>query len=104
MTTAQTEARFFYPNRMGRIILHSMRIELGPAQLLAVVQAAGHERLLSPMPLGNFEKNFPFQTLSALMAATEPVFGVRAGRQPNPRGGRAPGHGPGRPFLWWCRW
>jgi len=88
MTTASTEPNYFYPNRMGRIILHSMRIEMGPAQLLAVLQAAGHERLLSTMPLGNFEKRFPFQTVSDLQAATETVFRVRAGRQLNQRVGR----------------
>jgi hypothetical protein len=40
------------------------------------------------MPLGNFEKRFPFQTVSDLQAATETVFGVRAGRQLNLRIGR----------------
>lgn len=71
---------YFYPNRMGRIILHSMRQELGPQRLLEVLRVAGHERLLSTMPLGNFDKRFPFQTVSDLQAATETVFGPRGGR------------------------
>ncbi len=40
------------------------------------------------MPLGNFEKRFPFQTISDLQAASQQVFGVRAGRQVNLRVGR----------------
>ena len=88
MTTPISNGLYYYPNRMGRIILSSMRNELGAAQLLAVLRAAGHERLLSTMPLGNFDKRFPFQTVSDLQAATENVFGVRAGRQMNQRVGR----------------
>ena len=88
MTTAPTDKQYFYPNRMGRIILHSMRQELGASQLLSVLQTSGHQRLLSTMPLGNFEKHFPFQTVSDLQTATEKVFGMRAGRQLNQRVGR----------------
>lgn len=88
MTDQPANSNYFYPNRMGRIILHSMRQELGPQRVLEVLRVAGHERLLSTMPLGNFEKRFPFQTVSDLQAATETVFGVRAGRQLNLRIGR----------------
>ena len=88
MSTTPANGQYFYPNRMGRIILSSMRNELGATQLLAVLKAAGLERLLSTMPLGNFDKRFPFQTVSDLQAATETVFGVRAGRQMNQRVGR----------------
>src|SRR5438270_10470507 len=88
MSTSAANQPYFYPNRMGRIILNSMRNELGAAQLLAVLRVAGHERLLSTMPLGNFEKHFPFQTVSDMQAATEQVFGTRAGRQMNQRVGR----------------
>jgi hypothetical protein len=65
-----------------------MRNELGAAQLLSVLRTAGHERLLSTMPLGNFEKCLPFQRVRDLQAAREQVFGVRAGRQVNLRVGR----------------
>lgn len=88
MSEQASTNHYFYPNRMGRIILHSMRQELGPQRLLEVLRVAGHERLLSTMPLGNFEKRFPFQTVSDLQAATEGVFGPRGGRQLNLRIGR----------------
>ncbi len=88
MTAAPVNARYFYPNRMGRILLLSMKKELGAEQVLNVLRTAWHERLLSTMPLGNFEKRFPFETVSAMQSATEDVFGVRAGRQINHRVGR----------------
>jgi len=88
MSATPTTEKFFYPNRMGRIILYSMKQELGVEQMLNVLRTAGHERLLSTMPLGNFDKRFPFETVSALQSATEEVFGVRAGRQINHRVGR----------------
>jgi hypothetical protein len=88
MTSAPIDGHYFYPNRMGRIILNSMRNELGAPQLEAVLRAAGHEPLLSAMPSSNFERGFPFQTVSDMQAATEQVFGVRAGRQMNLRVGR----------------
>ena len=40
MSAPATNGSYFYPNRMGRIILSSMRNELGPTQLLAVLKAA----------------------------------------------------------------
>src|SRR4029079_3967618 len=79
---------YFYPNRMGRIILSSMRSELGPDHLPEVLRAAGHEQYLDKLPLGNLDRQFPFETVSQLQAAAEQVFGVRAGRQANYRIGR----------------
>jgi len=88
MTDTPPPTNFFYPNRMGRIILQSMKQELGPQSFLEVLQAAGLERLIGTLPLNNFDKRFPFEDVSALQAATEQVFGVRAGRLRNVRIGR----------------
>jgi len=73
---------------MGRIILSSMRSELGPEHLPEVLRAAGYEQYLEKLPLGNLDRQFPFETVSQLQAAAEQVFGVRAGRQANYRIGR----------------
>jgi predicted hydrocarbon binding protein len=88
MSQAPAVPRYFYPNRMGRIILNSMRSELGPDQLPEVLRAAGQEQYLDRMPLGNLERQFPFETVSQLQVASEQIFGVRAGRQANYRIGR----------------
>lgn len=82
------DAPYYYPNRMGRIILLSMKKELGSERLNEVLRVAGHESLLTHLPPGNLEKKFPFETVSALQAATEQVFGARAGHQINYRVGR----------------
>ena len=88
MSQSAAPARYFYPNRMGRIILSAMRSELGPDHLPEVLRAAGQEQYLEKMPLGNLERQFPFETVSRLQAGAEQVFGVRAGRQANYRIGR----------------
>ncbi len=88
MSVPTAPATYYYPNRMGRIVLQSMKRELGPESFLEVLHVASLERLISTMPLNNFDKRFPFEHVSALQAATEQVFGVRAGRQRNLRIGR----------------
>jgi hypothetical protein len=88
MTTQPANGSYFYPNRMGRIIFMSMRKELGLDRLKEVLQAAGLQHLSSGLLPSNLEKRFSFENISALQAATEQVFGVRAGRQINHRVGR----------------
>jgi predicted hydrocarbon binding protein len=75
---------------MGRIILNSMRQVLGADGLQAVLAGAGLERLLTTKSLAGagFERRFPFETVSALQAATEAAYGERAGRQLNYRIGQ----------------
>lgn len=89
MPTVALNGSFYYPNRMGRIILLSMRNHLGPQRLTEVLRAAGQERLINTRVLPNsLDKDFPFETISALQAAPEQVFGTRAGRYINYRVGR----------------
>ncbi len=88
MTSPTKPARYYYPNRMGRIILASMKQVLGAERTLEVLRVASQERLLTTKSLGGFDKRFPFETVSALQAATEAVFGMRAGRQLNYRIGQ----------------
>ncbi len=81
--------RYFYPNRMGRIILASMRRELGPERLDEVLRAAGQGQLMVTATLpNNLEKRFAFETISALQAGTEQIFGAQQGRQISYRVGR----------------
>ena len=88
MSQAPTTGHYFYPNRMGRIILSSMRTVLAPDRLPEVLRAAGQGQYLDKLPQGNLDRQFPFETVSQLQAASEQVFGVRAGRQANYRIGR----------------
>ena len=88
MSTQTLSGKFAYPNRMGRIILASMRQELQAERLAEVLAMAGLSYLAAHPPPGNLERRFPFESVSALQAATEQVFGVKAGRQLNYRIGR----------------
>jgi predicted hydrocarbon binding protein len=89
MPTGNLSGPFFYPNRMGRIILASMKKELGLERLTEVLRVAGVSHLANTGSLpANLDKRFAFETVSALQAATEQVFGTRAGRTLNYRIGR----------------
>ncbi len=79
--------QFFYPNRMGRIILTAMESAMGREPFLEVLNAAGLAQL-QKLPPSTLERKFPFEWVAALQEATERVFGERAGRNLNARVGR----------------
>lgn len=87
MTEAANET-YYYPNRMGWIILRSMKNQLGPERMAEVLRVAGLSQLGTGWLPRNLDKRFSFETISALQAATEQVFGTRAGRYINYRIGR----------------
>lgn len=81
MLTASLEGPFFYPNRVGRIIPASMNKELGGDSPAEVLRVAGQSQLANTGALpANLDKRFPFRPINGLQAATEQLFGVRAGR------------------------
>jgi predicted hydrocarbon binding protein len=80
---------YYYPNRMGRVILASMRQELGTDRLKDVLEAAGYPQLsTSGLLPNNLDKKFAFETIAALQAGVEQVFGIKVGRQINYRIGK----------------
>lgn len=81
---------YYYPNRMGRVILASMRKELGADGLKDVLHASGYPQLTTSGLLpNNLDKKFAFETIAALQAGVEQVFGIKAGRQINYRIGQS---------------
>lgn len=79
---------YYYPNRMGRIVLQSMETVLGRERLEEVVAAAGLEHLINPLPTGTLDKKFDFEWVSGLQEAVEKVYGEKVGRSLNLRVGR----------------
>lgn len=79
--------KFFYPNRMGRVILLSMENALGREPLNEVLKAANLDAL-QKLPPNNLDKKFPFEWVAALQEATEKIYGEREGRELNKRVGR----------------
>lgn len=80
--------KYFYPNRIGRIILQSMETVFGKDRLEEVLLAGGLGHINKPLPPGNLDKRFPFEYVGGLMAAIEKVYGERAGRAMQARVGR----------------
>jgi predicted hydrocarbon binding protein len=76
-----TDDAFYYPNRIGRVILQAMEQAWGPEQLAQVLQQAGLPDLIDHYPPNNLKLQFPFEAVSGLQAATEALFGEQDGRQ-----------------------
>ena len=85
MDVAEEEKQsYFYPNRIGRIILTAMEKEIGREQLDEVLRIGNLEEL-QKLPPSNLDRKFPFERVSALQAATEVTYGTKAGRSMNYR-------------------
>ena len=86
MTDSQS---FFYPNRMGRIILLSMEEVMGRNGVHAVLKLASLHSLLDNYPADDSERAFPFSTVSSITNMLEQVYGPHGGRGLAVRIGRA---------------
>jgi predicted hydrocarbon binding protein len=74
-----TEA-FYYPNKMGRIILQSMEEVIGHIGVNAVLNLANLNYRINNYPPNNLEKGFTFIELSKIQEALEGLYGPRGGR------------------------
>ena len=86
MTTSEI---FYYPNRMGRIILLSMEEVMGRNGVNALLNLASLSPLIETYPSDNTELAFPFTTLSSLTSMLEHAYGPHGGRGLALRVGRA---------------
>ena len=80
---------YYYPNRMGRIILLSMEEVMGHIGVNAVLRLASYPSLIDNYPPDNTEHAFPFSTLSGMLGMMEQVYGPHGGRGLALRVGRA---------------
>ena len=80
---------YYYPNKMGWVILRAMKNQLGEDRLKEVMRVAGMSTQMSTGFLPRtLDRRFSFETIAALQIATEKVFGVKAGRYLNNRIGK----------------
>jgi len=86
MITSET---FYYPNRMGRIILLSMEEVMGRNGVNAVLKLASLPRLIENYPSDTTELAFPFKTLGSITDMLEHAYGPHGGRGLALRIGRA---------------
>ena len=69
MSAAPPDNQFFYPNKMGRIILIALEEVMGRNGVNAVLNLAGLKHLINNYPPNNFDRAFSFEEVSALLKA-----------------------------------
>ena len=80
---------YYYPNRMGRVILQAMEEILGHSGVNAVLNLANLPEYINDYPPYNQDLCFPFKHISQLQVGLEAAYGPRAGRGLAVRVGRA---------------
>jgi predicted hydrocarbon binding protein len=80
---------YFYPQRMGRIILLAMEEVLGHEGVHSVIRQASLASYLGNLPDARPDKTFSFETVSRLMESLEQAYGPQGGRGTALRVGRA---------------
>lgn len=81
--------QYFYPNKMGRIILLAMEEVMGRNGVNAVLNLAKLPHLVNNYPPNNFDRRFSFDELGRIMQALDEMYGPRGGRGLALRAGRA---------------
>ncbi len=74
------DTAFYYPNRMGRIILESMEEVVGKNGLNHVLNLSGRGDLIGNYPPFDSKMDVSFATISGLMTQLENAYGPRGGR------------------------
>jgi len=71
---------YYYPNKMGRIVLQALEEVVGRNGLIAVLNLANLLHFIGHYPENNLERGFSFDDLSRMMTALEQLYGPRGGR------------------------
>jgi hypothetical protein len=87
--TSQVENTYFYPNKMGRIVLLAMEELVGHNGMIAVLSLANLRQRLNHLPANDLELAFSFDEMGKLQGALESIYGPRSGRGLALRVGRA---------------
>jgi predicted hydrocarbon binding protein len=80
---------YYYPNKMGRIILLSMEEVLGRNGLNAALNVATLSQFINNYPPNDLDKQVRFEDLSQMQAALESLYGKQGGHGLAIRSGRA---------------
>lgn len=81
--------QYYYPNKMGRIILLAMEEIMGRNGVNAVLNLSKLRRLINNYPANNFDRQFAFDDVGAIQQALDEMYGPRGGRGLALRAGRA---------------
>ncbi|MEW6568038.1 MAG: 4-vinyl reductase [Chloroflexota bacterium] len=86
---SQAPQVYYYPNKMGRIILLALEEIMGHNGVNAVLNLAGLQHLINNYPPNNLDLEFRFDDLGAIHQSLEELYGPRGGRGLATRAGRA---------------
>lgn len=91
MTDAESQEaqKFFFPNKMGRIILLALEEVMGSNGVNAILNLARLQQYIGNYPPNNFAQGFSFDEVGQLLQALDEMYGPRAGRGLALRAGRA---------------
>lgn len=81
--------QYFYPQKMGRIMLLAMEEIIGVKGVENVLRFSSIEDLSGKNLSSTPDRTFPFETVSALQSALEKIYGPRGGRGIAMRVGRS---------------
>lgn len=84
-----TETRFNYPNKMGRIILMAFEEIMGHTGTTALLHMAECSHLVNNYPPNTYDLGFSFEDISAIHRALDKMYGPHSGRGLALRVGRA---------------
>lgn len=83
------QSGYYYPNRMGRILLASMEEVMGRNGLNALLNLTDMRQFIQEPPPDNLEREFDFCYIANLNKGLDEIYGPRGGRGLALRGGRA---------------
>jgi predicted hydrocarbon binding protein len=86
--TKLPKSDYFYPNKMGRILLQALEETIGREGVNATLRLADLSRYINRYPENNLEKKFRFEDLSHIQVGLEDLYGDRSGRGLALRSGR----------------
>ena len=80
LSEIQEAQQYFFPNKMGRIILLSIEDVMGRNGANAILNLARLQKYIGNYPPNNFAKEFPFENVGQLLQALDEMYGPRGGR------------------------
>lgn len=86
--TVDQKTIYYYPNKMGRIILLAMEEVMGRNGVNAVLNLAKLKHLVNNYPPNNFDRQFTFEEVGGIQLALDEMYGPRGGRGLALRAGR----------------
>jgi predicted hydrocarbon binding protein len=80
LLVAQETQQYFFPNKMGRIVLLAMEEVMGRSGVNTILNLARLQHYIGSYPPNDFVKAFSFDELGQLLQALDEMYGPRSGR------------------------